>query len=57
MIKHGSNQVFLGSEIDQKPIEGSGYLVKYNGECIGFYQKLTEFYKDQESAKKKKTAR
>lgn len=56
-IKHGSNQVFLGCEIDQKPIEGSGYLVKYNGECIGFYKNLTEFYKDQASAKKKNSAR
>lgn len=57
LLKNGSYQVFLGCEIDQKPIEGSGYLVKYNGECIGFYKQLTDFYKDQESLKKKNTAR
>lgn len=57
MLMNVSNQVFLGCEIDQKPIEGSGYLVKYNGECIGFYKQLTDFYKDQESAKKINTAR
>ncbi len=55
--KSSGNEILLGSEIAREPIEGSGYLVKYKGECIGFYKQLADFYKDKESAKKMNTAR
>jgi len=53
MLKNPSYKIILGSVIEQTPIEGSGYLVKYNGECIGFYKQKTDFYNCQESIKKK----
>lgn len=53
MLKNPSYKIILGSVIEQTPIEGSGYLVKYNGECIGFYKQKTAFCNYQESVKKK----
>lgn len=53
IMKNVNEKAILNCTIAAKETKGSGYLVKINSDCVGFYRDKSAFLKSQETAKGK----